>query len=315
MRLDHRAEPGQRGAVGKPRPALLPRVLQGDLPRKRHHQRGKLHAEVDGLPSQLRAVLPALKHLDCLRDLVRIADAPAERGVHPCDKGRRTPTCRLRAGHKGAGEGSRLVQGLHEGALPALDVEDERPRALGELLRQYRAGDERNRRNRAGHVPQRVELLVRRAYLLGLHRHGHADVGDDGAERVEGKRAAVAGDRLELVCRAAGDAEPPPRQGRDGDAARGRKRLHHERELVADAAGGVLVCRRHGQPAPLQAGTGAHHRVGEVGRLPLVHATAADRHGEGAHLVVGHGSPREPLDELSYLRRTERMSFALFVKN
>ena len=63
-------------------------------------------------------------------------------------------------------------------------------------------------------------------------------------ELVVGQRRPEPGDRLQLVQRAAGVAESPAGQLRHGRAAGRDQRSERQRDLVADAAGGVLVHRR-----------------------------------------------------------------------
>ena len=99
---------------------------------------------------------------------------------------------------------------------------------------------------------------------------------------------AEAGDRLELVERAAGVAEAAAAHHRERHAARGDERRRAERGLVADAAGRVLVDdlapeRRRSSGSPL-----AQHRLGERERLGARQAAEEDRHEPRGHLVVGH---------------------------
>ena len=86
-------------------------------------------------------------------------------------------------------------------------------------------------------------------------------------------RGVVAGDRLELVERAAGVAEPAAGDHRHGAAAGGHDRREQQADLVAHPAGRVLV----------------EHRAGQAGVRPVEHvARVASSRGEGDPLLGGH---------------------------
>ena len=60
------------------------------------------------------------------------------------------------------GEDARVVEGLHEGAVADLHVEDDRIGAARQLLRHDRRGEQGNEVYSRGDVAEGVELLVRR---------------------------------------------------------------------------------------------------------------------------------------------------------
>ena len=97
-----------------------------------------------------------------------------------------------------------------------------------------------------------------------------------------------AGDRLELVERAAGVAEPAPAHHGHLDPAGRHQRRQRQRGLVPHAAGGVLVDLRAGDVGEVEHVPGVEHGRGERLQLRLAHAPEEDRHAEGGHLVVGH---------------------------
>ena len=121
-------------------------------------------------------------------------------------------------------------------------------------------------------------------------------------ELVERQLDAEAGDRLELVERAAGVAEPAAAHLSERHAARGDDRPDGDRRLVADAAGRVLVddaaaeLRRHVDRLAA-ADERLRHRERLGARQPAEH----DRHAERGHLVVGHVAARVAEDELAQL--------------
>jgi hypothetical protein len=120
-----------------------------------------------------------------------------------------------------------------------------------------------------------------------------------------------AGDRLELVERAARVPEPTARELRDAEPQGRRERGEHERDPVGDTARGVLVhgrTIRSGEPKGL---AGVHHGLREGERLLVVEPTDEARHEERGRESVGHVSSRVALDERTDVIRRERPAVPL----
>ena len=111
------------------------------------------------------------------------------------------------------------------------------------------------------------------------------------------------GERLQLVERAAGEAEAPPRELGHADAERGNQWHDDQGELVADAAGAVFVHDRPPDPAQVQLTAGAGHQLGQIGKLLPVHPLTADGHQPCRDLIVGNVAAHVPADELPPARR------------
>ena len=199
-------------------------------------------------------------------------------------------------------EDPRIVDRLHERAVADLDVEDDRLRARCDLLRHDARRDQRHVVDGRRHVAQPVELLVGRYEVGGRSDDRHPDVAHLSDELVEAQLHAKAGDRLELVERAARVPEAAAAHLAERDAAGGDDRPDGDRGLVADAAGRMLVddatpeVVRHvdGLAAPDES---LRHRQ----RLRAGQAAEDDCHAERGHLVVGHVSPCVAEDELAHL--------------
>ena len=189
---------------------------------------------------------------------------------------------------------------LHERAVADLDVEHDRVGAGGDLLRHDARRDQRHVVDRRRDVAQRVELLVGRHEIRRLADDREADVAHLRDELVRRQLDAEAGNRLELVERAARVAEPAAAHLPERHAARGDDRADGERRLVADAAGRVLVddaaAERRAEVDRLAA---PHHRVGQRERLGAREALEVDGHAERRQLVVGHVAARVREDELA----------------
>ena len=103
------------------------------------------------------------------------------------------------------------------------------------------AAIKRDRLDGRRRVAERVEQLVGRGDLGGLADQDQAALVEHRLVAVEVEVDAEAGDRLELVERAAGVAQPAARDHRHRHARRRGDRRQDQRGLVADAAGAVLV--------------------------------------------------------------------------
>ena len=152
-------------------------------------------------------------------------------------------------------------------------------------------GDQRDDVDGRGDVAERVELLVGRDEVGGLADDREPDLAHLRDELLGRQLDAEAGDRLELVERAAGVAEPAAAHLPERDAAGGDDRADRDRRLVADAAGRVLVddlaAERGAEVDRLAA---RDHRVGQ--RVRLRAGEAAEVDGHAATRPSGSRAPR-----------------------
>jgi len=99
-----------------------------------------------------------------------------------------------------------------------------------------------------GTVPEasreRVYFFVRRHHAVGLAADDAADPLDLFDDFFGGQQRLEAGDGIEFVERAAGDAEAAPGNHRHAKAEAREQRRERERDFVADAAGGMFVHER-----------------------------------------------------------------------
>jgi hypothetical protein len=180
----------------------------------------------------------------------------------------------------------------------------------GELLGQDRGGDEVDRFDCAGDVANGVEAAVGGGDVGGLADDGAAGLAHHAAQGVEVGLGRVAGDGVELVERAPGMAEAAAGDHRDVGAAGGQRRAEHERDVVADATGGVLVHHRAGQ-VPGEGIARVAHGLGQRHALRGVHAAEEDGHGEGGDLALGDAARGQALDHEADLGGREGSSVAL----
>ena len=294
----------------RPADGFLGGVLCGGDAGEDEHPGGEQHREVFEIGGPV-----ALQRLDALDDLVGVAHFPAERGIHPGHDRFGPDARRIADRHQRLRQPARVLERLHERAAARLDVEDEGADALGDLLAHDRRRDQRDALDRAGDVAQRVQPPVGRGDLGGLADQRAADGCHGRPEFLQRKRGAEAGNRFELVERAAGVAEAAARHHRHRGAARNRQRREDQRRLVADAAGAVLVDGNAELAVELDADAGSHHRVGELRGLVGRHAAQHDRHQQRGGLIVGNGAVGDARDEIFDLAATECSAVALAADN
>ena len=143
---------------------------------------------------------------------------------------------------------------------PRLHVEHQALQPGRELLGEDGGGDERHRLHRRRHVADRVEALVGGREIAGLADDGAAcALRSPCASSATSGCVLIAGDRVELVERAAGMAEPAAGDHRHDAAAGGDDRRQHQRDVVADAAGRMLVEHRPVGLRPVEHVAGIAH--------------------------------------------------------
>ena len=235
------------------------RALEGRGPclgvARQSRQRKQFGAERHRHAVQARIAFCAGQIIDGVADFDRIAGGAGQRLVHVGDERDRR---QAGVGGDGRDAGRELAGGVqrrHEGAGAGLHVHDQPLQSGGELLRQDRGGDERDRLDRRRDVADGVEAPVGRREVRRLADDRAARLLHHPLEERKVRLRDVAGDRIELVERAAGVAEAAPGDHRHIGAAGGEHRRQHQRHVVADAAGRVLVERRAGQVrlAPIEA--------------------------------------------------------------
>ena len=106
-------------------------------------------------------------------------------------------------------------------------------------------------------------------------------------------------------------AEAAARDHRDQYAAGGDERRQDERDLVAHAAGRMLVGAGAAEIAPVEAPPRLEQRTREGHGLGVVQPLQERGHQPGARLVVGNRAARERRDEAGQCIGTVRAAFAL----
>ncbi len=110
---------------------------------------------------------------------------------------------------------------------------------------------------------------------------------------------AKPGNGFEFVERASGVAQSAAADHGDEEASGSDQRSQHERGLVADAAGGMLVHLFCGQEAEIENFAGVQHGMRERGGFFASHSAQYDGHEPCGHLVIRNAALRAPIDEVS----------------
>ena len=207
------------------------------------------------------------------------------------------------------GEPARIGLGLHERAAAGLDVEHQRVDALGDLLAHDRRADERDALDRAGHVAQRVQLLVGRRDLRRLADHRAADV----ARAPPSSRRATGSTRKPGIASSLSSVPPVCPRPRPDIIGTGTPHAAASGARISDVLSPTppVLCLSTftpGNVAQVDADARVHHRVGEPRGFLRRHAAQQDRHQQRRRLVVGQRAGGDAVDEEADLvaRRARR---------
>ena len=106
-------------------------------------------------------------------------------------------------------------------------------------------------------------------------------------------------------------AEAAARDHGDIDAERGQDRRQHQRNIVADAAGGMLVGHGAIEVGPIEHGAGIAHGAGERHTFAHGHVLEIGGHGKGGSLGLGHAAIGEAGYECGDLGGGKSLAVAL----
>ena len=256
------------GALG----GLLDRP--GDAARQQH-----LGSQRKSYLFQTAVSRPSGQEVHGIDDLDRVAGRGGQRFVHARDQGRGRQPGSAGDLHEATCQRPCLARRRHEGAVAGLDVQHQRPESRCQLLRQDRGCYQRNRLDRTRNVTDGVETLVGGREVGGLADYGAAGLRHRLAEQLLSGLALVAGNGIHLVERAAGVAEPATGDHRHESAAGGNDRGQHQRNVVAHAAGRMLVRDGPRQIRPVEHDARIAHGKRQGHRLVAAHALQEHRHG------------------------------------
>ena len=246
-----------------------------------NHARGQFQAE-------LRQVGRAgvLQRLRRFHHFQRVAHRVAQRLAHVGNQRLDLLVHGAGDAHHGLRQPARIHLLLHERAAAHLHIQHQRIHALRQFLRHDRRGNQRNRFHRAGDVAQRVKLAVGRRELVGLSDETQAQFGKLPLKLVAREVGAEAGNRFQLVQRAARVAQRPARHHRHHHACGGGQWRHHQAGLVAHPASGMLVHLDAGNGGKVRRFTGSQHALGQAADFAVGHARIEHGHEKRGHLVV-----------------------------
>ena len=132
--------------------------------------------------------------------------------------------------------------------------------------------------------------------------------------RSGGQQRFEAGNGIELVERAAGDAEAATGNHRHAEAEAREQRRERQRNLVADAAGGMFVHERARVFRKFQHVAGIAHGQGERGGFGGVQSAKENRHEKRGELVIGNFAGGERRKEVTNLLGSERLRRRVWIR-
>ena len=231
------------------------------------------------------------QYLQRFLDLDGVANGAAQRCLHVRQqRARHQPLLGAQLHHR-AGQFAGLRLGRQERPAADLAVEHQRPGALGDLLAHHGAGDQRQRFGGGGDIAQRIDLPVGRGQLA-CREDRRPEVAKLLPDLGFGDLGGETRDGLQLVEGSAGVPEAAPRGLWHRSPARHHDGNQRNGDLVADAAGGMLVHQRQWlavapQIRKVQPLTGVHHGRRPAGDFGAGHAPQEDGHQQRRHLLVG----------------------------
>ena len=177
---------------------------------------------------------------------------------------------------------------LHERAAARLHVQHQRVDALGDLLAHDRRRDQRDALDRAGHVAQRVELLVRGRDLGGLADEAAADLREHraGTRRATGRCGSPGSIRACRACRRCGRARGPTSSARP---RRTRRRAARGSATSCRRRRRCCACRPSRRECATRSTRTPDRTIASVSERGLLrrHAPQHDGHQQGRRLIVG----------------------------
>ena len=214
-----------------------------------------------------------------------------------------------------AGQFQGTVQILHERAVAHRDVQQNGVGTGGQLFGHDGGGNQRNAADCGGHIAQGVHFFVGHSNFAALADNRNANLVDLLEELLLGQARAGAGHRLHLIDRAAGVAEAAAAHLGNLHTAGCDDGRNDQRRLVADAAGGVLVCLDARDGGQIDHIAGVGHDVGQHGGFLVSHAAQVNRHEQRRHLVVGHVPCHIAVDGKGKLVMVQRTAVAFLGDN
>ena len=243
----------------------------------------------------------AFLHLD------PVAGGAAEQRVHVGQNRTRVHTAFIPERNHRVCQFAGVGLGLHERSTAEFHVQHERVQIFRQFFGKNGRDDERDAGHGAGHVAERVKFFVRRNHAVGLAADDTTDVLDLLNDFPGGQQGFEAGNGIEFIECAAGDAEAAPGNHRHAKTQAREQRRERERHLVANAAGGMLVHQRSRVPGKFQNIAGIPHGQGESAGFGGGQPAEKDGHEHRSHLVVGNFPGGELADEFSNLFRRESL--------
>ena len=294
---DHRLELLEGGTVLE---VLLDGLLGGKGRTGDAGEAHDLHAQLEDEVLQVFGAF-ALQEADGFEDFEARADGVAEGLVDVGHEGHALAVERAGDAGDDAGELLGLLEVADEGTVAPLYVDHQAFAAFGELLGEDAARDEREGRDRARLLAERVEDVVGRGDLAALLGDGATHALELLAELVHRGLALEARDRAELLDGREAELLVLAVHAGHDDAGGGAERAEHHGSLVAHAAGRDLGDLGLGETVEVDDVARETEFFGQEGGLLRGHLLEIDRHREGGLLRLRHLGVHDRVDDMTDL--------------
>ena len=235
-----------------------------------------------------------------------------QRLIHTADQGHRRLACQGAHIHHDLRQMNAVLQILHQRAAPGLDIQHNRVRPGRQLLGKDGGNHQRNRVHGGGHIPQRVQRLVRRRQMSRLPHYSHAGFLHLAQEFLLRQADPKPGNGFQLVQRTAGMAQTPAAHLRHRRAAGRHQRRQHQRGRIPHATGGMLVHLDARDGGQIRHVAGIPHGQGELRGFLIRHAVQPDGHQQRRQLIIRHALLRRRIREEPDFLRVQRLPQLLF---
>ena len=214
-------------------------------------------------------------------DLEAVADQITQRLVHAGDDRHHLPTDLVTNRHHLAGQGPGGIQVRHERSIAAFDIKDDGVSTGGNFLAHDRSGNQRDRFDRAGDIPEGIEFLVGWCQVIGLGQDHGPDGLSLGDGFIRGQSGHKPGNRFQFVNRAPCEAQTAAGHFDHRDTTSSNQRQDDEGCGIRDTARAVLVDFETGNAGQVELAAGTGHRQGQIAGFAVIEPFEEHRHQHG----------------------------------
>ncbi len=249
--------------------------------------------------AQLHEILrpSSLQSVDGLLHLQGIAYGVPQRLIHIGDHSRHSAPGISADLHHLLCQSPGICLALHEGAAARLHIQHNGICPCSQLFAHDGAGNQRHIIHGCSHIPQRIQLLVRRGQVSSLAHNGNPDAIYIFNESLRSQCSGKAWKAFQLIDGSARMAQPPSTHLGHRNSAGRSHRPQRQRGLVPHASGAVFIHLNSMDAGQIQHISAASHGHGQRKGLPFRHFLEKYGHHQGRNLIIRNFSLCVPLNK------------------